>query len=430
MEVLFRSVDAGDDLSGFELLIVGKAALTLEGAAPNIARVRDGLRVIVFEQTADVLQKRLGFRVAEYGLRHLFRRIPNHPIVAGLSDEQLRDWRGEATSVPPRLTYEMRPRYGPTVQWCGIPVTRLWRCGNRGSVASILIEKPARGDFLPILDGGYSLQYSPLLEHREGGGVIIFCQMDVTGRTDSDPAADTLVRNLLSYVAGWKAAPRRAAIYVGDPAGQSHIESSGIAIRPYAREKLTADHVLVIGPGGGKSLAGDASLADWLRGGGRLLAIGVDEQDVTALAPLKIEMKKAEHLSTFFEVSQVRPLFAGVGPADVHNRDPKELPLVSGGARVLGDGVLANVEDMNVVFCQLAPWEFGGSNQLNLKKTFRRSSFLLARLLANMGVASSSPIVERFSAPVNAAQTEKRWLEGLYLDKPEEWDDPYRFFRW
>jgi hypothetical protein len=23
-----------------------------------------------------------------------------------------------------------------------------------------------------------------------------------------------------------------------------------------------------------------------------------------------------------------------------------------------------------------------------------------------------------------------RWLEGLYLDVPDEWDDPYRFFRW
>ncbi len=23
-----------------------------------------------------------------------------------------------------------------------------------------------------------------------------------------------------------------------------------------------------------------------------------------------------------------------------------------------------------------------------------------------------------------------RWLEGLYLDTPEQWDDPYRFFRW
>lgn len=31
---------------------------------------------------------------------------------------------------------------------------------------------------------------------------------------------------------------------------------------------------------------------------------------------------------------------------------------------------------------------------------------------------------------VEASRTEQRWLEGLYLDVPEEWDDPYRIFRW
>ena len=31
---------------------------------------------------------------------------------------------------------------------------------------------------------------------------------------------------------------------------------------------------------------------------------------------------------------------------------------------------------------------------------------------------------------VAAAKTERRWLDGLYFDMPEEWDDPYRFFRW
>ena len=34
--------------------------------------MREGLKVVVFEQTADVLEKRLGFRVAEYGLRCVF----------------------------------------------------------------------------------------------------------------------------------------------------------------------------------------------------------------------------------------------------------------------------------------------------------------------------------------------------------------------
>ncbi len=61
------------DLSGYDMLIVGKAALTVDGPAPDIGRVREGLKVIVFEQTAAVLEKRLGFRVdgvrPEAGLR-------------------------------------------------------------------------------------------------------------------------------------------------------------------------------------------------------------------------------------------------------------------------------------------------------------------------------------------------------------------------
>jgi hypothetical protein len=47
-----------------------------------------------------------------------------------------------------------------------------------------------------------------------------------------------------------------------------------------------------------------------------------------------------------------------------------------------------------------------------------------------MGVAGATPILDRFSAPVVAGAPEERWLDGLYLDRPEEWDDPYRFFRW
>jgi beta-galactosidase len=127
-------------------------------------------KVIIFEQTGEVLEKRFGFRVAEYGLRWVFNEIADHPLLAGLSEEHLKNWRGEATILPPQLKYEIRPRYGPTVQWCGIPVPRIWRCGNRGNVASALIEKPARGDFLPILEGGFGLQYATLMEYREGKG--------------------------------------------------------------------------------------------------------------------------------------------------------------------------------------------------------------------------------------------------------------------
>ena len=45
-----------------------------------------------------------------------------------------------------------------------------------------------------------------------------------------------------------------------------------------------------------------------------------------------------------------------------------------------------------------------------------------------MGATSRTPLLAHISKPVG--ENEKRWLEGLYLDTPEEWDDPYRFFRW
>jgi beta-galactosidase/beta-glucuronidase len=416
-------VNATGSLSGYDTLIIGKGALTLDGAAPDIAGVREGLKVIVFEQTGEVLEKRFGFRVAEYGMRWVFKRVPDHPLLAGLADEHLRDWRGEATILPPRLTYERAKQfnYVPTVNWCGIPVTRLWRCGHRGNVASALIEKPACGDFLPILDCGYALQYSPLVEYREGKGMVLFCQMDVNGRTETDPAAQALARNILGHVSSWKPGAQRRVVYAGDPAGQKHLESAGFSPAAYQGGRLSADQVLVVGPGGGQKVAAHAA--------GQVIAIGLDEKDANAFLPRKVTMARQEHIAAYFEPFPAGSPFAGVSPAEVHNRSPRDLPLVVRGATVVGNGVLARAEDANVVFCQLAPWTFDYSGaQMNIKRTFRRVSCLTARLLANLGAAAQTPLLARMARPVR--ENEKRWLDGLYLDPPEEWDDPYRFFRW
>ena len=433
MGIRYQHVDASKSLSPYDILIVGKSALTVEGQAPDIARVRDGLKVLMFEQTSDVLEKRFGFRTAEYGLRRVFKRVPDHPLLTGIADEYLRDWRGEATILPQRLDYKLNPRFNgaPTVSWCGMPVTRLWRCGNRGNVASVLIEKPASGDFLPILDGGYSLQYSPLIEYREGKGMVLFCQMDITGRTEDDPAAETLALNILRYISAWQPAPRRKVVYVGDSAGRQHLESAGTSLNSYNGASLSADQVLVVGPGGEQKLANDAAIiAKWLKAGGNLLAIGLNEQQVNSFLPIKVRMKEAEHIASYFEPFGSNSLLAGIGSADVHNRDPRKLPLVSAGATVIGDGVLAKTENLNVVFCQFAPWQFDYKKLYNLKRTFRRTSYLVTRLLANMGAVGQTPLLERFGSPVNVSKAEKRWLKGLYMDVPQEWDDPYRFFRW
>jgi hypothetical protein len=255
--------------------------------------------------------------------------------------------------------------------------------------------------------------------------------MDVTGRSENDPAADVLIRNLLRYASGWKPLPHRNALYVGDLDGKRHLESIGLFPGAYAVDKLTAACVLIVGPGGGQQLASDAkALGDWLNSGGHLLALGLKESDTKAFLPFTVSMKRQEHISAYFEPPSVQSLLAGISPADTHNRDPRELPLVAAGAVVVGNGILAYADSAKVVFCQLLPWQFDAHQPMNCKRTFRRASCLVTRLAANMGAAGSTPLLTRFSSPVVANQAEQRWLEGFYLDVPEEWDDPYRFFRW
>jgi len=57
-------------------------------------------------------------------------------------------------------------------------------------------------------------------------------------------------------------------------------------------------------------------------------------------------------------------------------------------------------------------------------------SYLLTPLPVNMEVDGSTPVPERFGSPVDTSKDQKRRLEDFYLDVPEEWDAPYRFFRW
>ena len=92
-------------------------------------------------------------------------------------------------------------------------------------------------------------------------------------------------------------------------------------------------------------------------------------------------------------------------------------------------GESAIAQSKGTIYSQLAPWQFHyAEEQMNVKRTFRNVSRLTMRLLANQGVEPPTPLLSNFSKP--ATSNDKRYLDSFYLDQPEEWDDPYRFFRW
>jgi hypothetical protein len=225
----------------------------------------------------------------------------------------------------------------------------------------------------------------------------------------------------------------RTVVFAGDRAGETYLASAGVRFAAYNGERLSASQVLVVGPGGAAKLAAQRTdMAEWMKTGGRVIALGLDEAEANSFLPVKVSMVKREHIAASFEPFGAGSSLAGISPAEVHNRDPREFALIAEnqvGTTVVGDGVLATVANGNVVFCQLVPWQFDSSGErMNTKRTFRRVSCLLARLLGNLQASGDTQILKHITTPV--APDEKRWLAGLYLDTPQEWDDPYRFFRW
>jgi len=188
------------------LILIGRNALNMRFAELskklNLAQfIRNGGRMVVFEQSGSKL---LGLTLDPRRERRAFIAMPGHPAFANLADGDFSDWQGTSSLVKPF------PPTLPGFHWSTPAVT-----STTGVVSSFPAEKPHFGNFQILLESGYDLQFSPLMEMRSGKGLVIFCQLDVTNRINTEPAAAQLVQNLLNYAVTAKIAPARA-FAVGD----------------------------------------------------------------------------------------------------------------------------------------------------------------------------------------------------------------------
>ena len=406
-----------------KLFIVGREAITLEGPALDVAAAtRAGANVLIFEQTEDVLQKRWGFRTASPGTRRVFARQPAHPVCRGLGDELLRDWRGSATLV------EAYPAQGgfhkkyPTTDWCGFTNTRTWQWGNYGCVASVVIEKPQRGNWSFPLDCEFDLQYAPLLEWlAPGGGRVIFSQLDLTGRDASDPAAERLLANLLAYAQSAPAVTLSDAEVFG--VGKEWLAAAQPSSRPE-----TANRPLVITPGVDPATAKTA-----VAKAQTVICVGLDGDALSRCLSFTL----ITHPRTVTHTRIGRPTegaLVGLGDGEFHWRGRMTVPAITSAPpelKVASTGVFAegNVAGKHVVLAQFTPEQFDWKDKPYLKLSKRRAVISLARILTNCGVRLPAPVAERLAAPP-AQAGERRWLDSFYLDEPTSLDDPYRYERW
>jgi len=174
--------------AGCAVLLIGPGAL--EQASQRDAQavgewVAAGGHVICLEQSA--LPKRFfPIELSAGGPASIaFIRAPGHPLVSGLTDEDMRFWTDEAR------------------------------------VSLLCPNKPSRGNAVPLVDvGGGGMERAPLMQIPHGRGSYIVCQLLVARYASQVPAARRLLANMLAWeppsrgpahAIGWHAQPSALA---------------------------------------------------------------------------------------------------------------------------------------------------------------------------------------------------------------------------
>ena len=389
-------------------VVIGRCCLTKDVFDRLVVpTARGGGRVLVFEQDKAALES-VGFRVQAYGLRNAFPRYRDKELGPPLAEAMLRDWNGEATLLPPCLEGipDVEVRYN-TDSWAGFRNTRVWRCRNRGNVASVIPEKPTVGDWRALVDGGFDLQYAPLLDWTIGDGRITFCQLDVTDRTVDDPVADDLVNRLVSRLGTsariWPKKPYACGM-------QAYMLARDLGTGFIGEYKGTesgqwSDYVVTTGAR--KPEGFDKKIAK----GGRVVCLGLTAKEVAEWSPVPLAMAPTNGCYAS-RIEKLPPELNGLSNADwswhgAMDFDAFTEPSAEGNAafRLVrhGNGWLA--------FWQVPPWAIDEVAKPYLRTTKRHAQYMLCRLLGNM--------------ECNFGGTAIR-----YADVPVAEDDPYRYYRW
>lgn len=231
-----RDAQSLKTLDGITLLIVGRESLTPEFTAfarkhKLAERIDSGrLNLLICEQKPEALAG-IGLRSKAVYARDLF---PSAALsLPGLEAPDYRNWAGDGTLAPAH-----QPPAPETEESVASP---LWHWTNRNSVAAYPLRRPVEGDCRILLSCGKDLVYTPLLEMRSGKGTIVFSQLETSGRTTDDPAAERIFAGLLERYACPN--PVRATTELLAPRTLSPEEFAAV------RRKVEAGAVLLAPPG-------------------------------------------------------------------------------------------------------------------------------------------------------------------------------------
>jgi len=429
--VKFKELKApfsSESLGGVKVLALGRQALDSEEALKGLARlVREGLNVLVLEQSQQALRNRLGFRTNDPAPRKAWMRVPSHPLFKGLTDDSLSFWRGSSTMLEPypvcysEYPYDMGKQ--AYVDWHGFKNKHVWKWGNTHAVASALVEKPHIGNFTPLADCGFDLSFAPLMEYQEGKGRILLCQFDVSSRTEEEPAALSLLANALAYLSS-APSPEFKALKA-DVKAAAIVEPLGIASIPFDAAS----------PGSIVAIAAKESLASVRpQGASSVALVALDGDAISKASGIAVKTSRRMESSCVVAAGGLNAL-KGLGSADFYWRGELEIDALDAAAEPsfskTPNGSFGSFEAGGTKFllCQWLPTSFDPEARPHVKLSWLKAARSLRQILCNAGADSKSPLLEYLETPP-PKDAKPRWLSSYYLNAPEADDDPYRYQHW
>lgn len=407
-----------DGKPGAAALVVGRRALA-KGTPPGdlAAFAAAGGTVVIAGQDPDWLRENTPFRTNRYVARRLWP-VPTqtaHPILAGLDGEDFRDWSGAGTLVAPEKNTELVktekrfPEYG-------------WRWGNRGSVASMMIEKPHRTAWTPLLEGEFDLAYTPLMERPHGRGRILWNGLDLEGR--DDPAARLVARRIFDYARSARPAAATPRPVLIGAAGAPLAQAMGLLC--VSGTALPAPGTLaVLGP---DARVADSALGAFLDRGGHVLVLprpaGKLPFGLVASAGIYGRQKSLPDW----------PELRGLSLSDVRVKTDATLPLITAPDKVRGievalEGGVARVTrgTGSAILWQLDPAALAAEEKTYYRYSSWRWTRALAQVAANLGgifAQDAAPFRQTIqsTAEVSLAGEWKYLVEGTWPPAPNPTD--------
>ena len=323
--------------TSFTHLVLGRHALDhAAGLEKYAARVAEGLRILVLQQTAETWQA-LGFKPEDSMARAMY-----NVALDGVDNRDLNHWAGSPMGPGAGHTMKHSARRGP-------------RWTHTHAVSSTPFEIPNRAGFTPIVRGEFDNAYTALLEARRGKGSATFCAFDFEGRVGAGgcPAATAVAKATFDRFLGGQAPAARQA-HVAGARAKRLAAALGLDAAEYAGGKLENAVLLA---GRDSPLDGPA-LKNAL--GRNATAVVFGTTNIVAAIGLALDGQAPTNvwrIANRQELGAFAP-FAGVGPSLLRWRDEQPVWTLKGGRgwKTACDGVFALAGDGSVLVDMTDPF--------------------------------------------------------------------------